>query len=507
MKAITRVLDSMTMYRVVLYYLIALNAVGLVLAALGKLQFGFFALFLALVILLTTCWGMSKLFAYTFRAYTGGESSIITALILSLIITPMLTWSSLAFVFIAGLLAIGTKYLLVIHRVHIFNPAAIAVVLTALFAGQAASWWVGGAAMLPFVLVGGVLVVIKLRRWMLVTSFLVVAFLLTCILGIGSGHLGSNLQGLVIQSPFFFFAFVMLTEPMTLPARLKHQGWYAVLVGLLFPPQVHFGGFFLTPEIALVVGNAFAFVTSPRVRIRPVLNQRQNAYGPNMADFVFAVDRPFTYEPGQYMEWTLPHKRVDSRGNRRYFTLASSPTEPNLRLGISLPQGGSSFKRALVALPQHGKRSALSATQLGGDFVMPKDAGIKLVFLAGGIGITPFRSMIKYLLDRHETRDIILLYSEYQRSRIAYANIFEEARGAFGLKVVYFLTEETNRVDDSRYRYGFITDVAIKEEVRDYSSRQFYVAGSSPFLSAMTGHLQQIGVERNRIRKDYFPGC
>src|SRR5258708_34079548 len=108
------------------------------------------------------------------------------------------------------------------------------------------------------------------------------------------------------------------------------------------------------------------------------------------------------------MEWTVGHAHSDTGGNRRYFTLASSPTEKEVHLGVRFYDPSSSFQRAVVELPAG---STIVAGQVAGEFTLPKDPQKKLVFIAGGIGITPFRSMVKYLLDRDEKRAITLFYS------------------------------------------------------------------------------------------------
>jgi len=74
------------------------------------------------------------------------------------------------------------------------------------------------------------------------------------------------------------------------------------------------------------------------------------------------------------------------------------------------------------------------ASQLSGEFILPADESKKLVFLAGGIGITPFRSQIKYLIDTKQKRDIILFYSNRTPADIAYKEIFDQAQINFGLK-------------------------------------------------------------------------
>ena len=82
----------------------------------------------------------------------------------------------------------------------------------------------------------------------------------------------------------------------------------------------------------------------------------------------------------------------------------------------------------------------IMAGQLAGDFTLPRDKKKKLVFIAGGIGVTPFRSMVKYLSDRGEKRSVVLLYSNRTTAEIAYRDIFDEAARTIGLKTIYAIT-------------------------------------------------------------------
>src|SRR5581483_6853564 len=165
-------LNRVTMYRLVLYYLIALLAVAVGLAFLGVLPFDPYALVFSIGFLVAACSLTNWVFSRAFGVPANAESANLTALILALIITPLHSYGDLWFLGWAGVLAMASKYILAIHRRHIFNPAAFAIALTYLILNQDASWWVGSAPMLPFVVLGGILLVRKLQRFDLVLAFL-----------------------------------------------------------------------------------------------------------------------------------------------------------------------------------------------------------------------------------------------------------------------------------------------------------------------------------------------
>jgi ferredoxin-NADP reductase len=397
----------------------------------------------------------------------------------------------------------ASKYMLAIGRKHVFNPAAIAVVLTGLGAGQTASWWVGTASMLPFVLFGGLLMMRKVRKFQMAASFVLTSYIATIVYIIFShGDVLSALQKTTLSSALFFLAFVMLTEPITSPRTVKNQRWYGILTGLLFPPQVHLGSFFSTPELALAAGNIFSYIVSPQIKIFPLIKEKIRL-APGLVDFVFAPQAPVAYQAGQYMELTLPHEHPDSRGDRRYFTLASSPTESDIRFGVKFYAQGSSYKNAMLKM---NTDSPVVASQLSGDFVLPEDKSQKLVFIAGGIGITPYRSMVKYLLDTNDKRTATLLYSAQTSSQIVYTDVFEEARQRLGTNVVYCITHSTEQLPGPNYIPEPITADLIRNEVPDFAERLFYIAGSHNMVRDIKKELNGLGVSNSRIKIDFFPG-
>lgn len=498
-------LNKTTMYRLVLYYLAGLFGVALVFGFLGILPYPPSALVYSAVVLCVVSWITNRLFARVFNAPTNVESVYITALILVLIITPIAPTdvALLPFLIWVAIWAMASKFIFAIKRKHIWNPAAFAVALTAITIGHSATWWVGGnLPMLAFVLLGGILIVRKLRRADLVAAFFIASLLSVALSVLPDGNALVSVKLALLRAPIFFFAFVIITEPLTTPPTCFLRLCYGALVGVLFAPNIHLGPIYSTPELALLVGNVFSFLVSPKekylLRLTTIVKVAADTY-----DFVFSPDRPAHFHPGQYLELTVGHAHPDARGNRRYFTIASSPTESDIRFGAKFYPAPSSFKKALAAL-QPG--DTIIAGGCAGDFTLPEDPKRKLVFIAGGIGVTPFRSMVKFLLDIHERRTITLFYSNKTADQIAYKDIFDEAEIALGVKVVYTLDDAAKAPSNWGGHTGFVTAEMIAKEVSDYRERTFYLSGSHGMVSAFERTLLGMGVLRRNIKTDFFPG-
>ncbi len=505
-KWIDNLLNKVTMYKIVLYVLVFQLAIAFILSLLGFLPLNPFALLFSSIFFIGICWTTNELTSIYFNAPVNTESASITALILALIISPPSTPFDGAYFGLAiwaGVWAMASKYIFTIRGKHLFNPAAFAVALTAITFNQSASWWVGTMYMLPFVLASGLLIVKKLRRFDLLISFLIV----TIFSVVGSGiYRNVPLYPLVIKTlidtPIFFFAFVMLTEPLTAPQQRIERLSFGSIVGFLIAPWVHIGSFYSTPETALLVGNIFTYIVSSKEKFLLTIKEKI-VIAENTLDFVFSLDRPFDYKPGQYMEWTVAHQGPDSRGNRRYFTLASSPTEKDLRLGIKFYPKGSTFKQALM---NDGPKDKIVAAQLAGDFTLPSDPNEKLVFIAGGIGVTPFRSMIKYLTDKNEKRSVTMLYSNNTVNDIAYTDVFNVAEKNVGIKTIYTLTVPTAVPENWKGETGFIDAKMIQKNVPDYAERTFFLSGPHIAVVAFEKALKELGVRQSKIKKDFFPG-
>ncbi|MGA2614673.1 MAG: FAD-dependent oxidoreductase [Spirochaetia bacterium] len=289
---------------------------------------------------------------------------------------------------------------------------------------------------------------------------------------------------------------------MTSPKRFGLQLLHAALVAFLYQPQLSILGQNLTPEEALLAGNLFSFAVSPSFKLRLRLKERREIGG-GIVSFTFSRPEGFSHRLGQYMEWTLPLKGGDERGARRCFSIASSPTEPDLMIAARFNHKPSWYKQEMARM---ATGDAIIAGELGGDFVLPKSPRIPLAFVAGGIGITPFRSMIKYLVDKREQRDIVLLYSSSTEEEIVFRDVFHEAERKIGLKAVYTLT------DLSRVRAGWcghrgpIDGQMLGKEVPELASRRFFVSGPPGMVNAVVKLLRSIGVPRRQVRTDSFLG-
>jgi len=493
------------MYRLTLYYLATIFVVSFFASFAGLVLYGPLDILSGAFVVLVSCAIGNFLLAKVTGAMPNIESVFITAFIL-IFILPIQFPTNIPILIGASLIAMVSKYILAINKQHIFNPAAFAAVcIGVISANGVAIWWISAPVLLPIIIIGGLLLVRKIRRGQVVSFFLLTYLIFSAVISffnqVPISDFLSTFNILFVYSALLFFAFVMFTEPLTTPAHPKQQMFYAFCVAALYAlPQLRNLGFVVTPEMALAIGNIFSYFISPKEKFLLPLKDKI-ILAPGIYEFIFQKTSEFTFAPGQYMEWTLSHKKPDSRGNRRYFTLASSPTEDTVRLGVRLYEKPSSFKSAIVELANGSK---IIAGGLAGDFVLPKDKNEKLVFIAGGIGITPFRSMLKYLLDTSEKRDIVLVSINKIVEDIVYKDIFDQAVMMFGMKAIYTITEQVPQGWSGLT--GHLTPEMVSQQIPDFKERTFYVSGSHAMVTSCEAVLKELEIKKSKIKRDYFPG-
>jgi Na+-transporting NADH:ubiquinone oxidoreductase subunit NqrB len=256
-------LRRISVHRLMLYYLLALLLAAEIFCITRLLPYSPVDLAFSTLLIGAACWAGNWLFARVWGVKSSLESVWITALILILIITPMAPrdGAEIGYAIFASLWAIASKYILTVGRRNIFNPAAFGVALAAMALGSSVSWWIGGSLyFLPLVLAGGLLIMAKMDVTEMLAGFAAAA-LLTVALTAPSGDPLKAVSDIALHSMFFFFGFVLLTEPRTAPLGRLNRFVYGALIGIVFAPEIHLGAWYTTPEIALLLGNLFAAAT------------------------------------------------------------------------------------------------------------------------------------------------------------------------------------------------------------------------------------------------------
>lgn len=498
-------LGRMTMYRLMLYYLVTLLSAAVILSAYGYLPYDPARIMVSTMYLLVLCYVFNWFFATLFRVKMNPESHYITALILASIIGPLSIEFGGVLMFIAALAAMASKYILVRQKKHVFNPAATGALFVALLFGAGSSWWVGNIYLLPFILVGGFLILMKIGRIAMAGIFLgtfgAIEVALLSVLHVPVVMGARSVFTLQLISLLIFFASVMLPEPMTSPRNKKAQYYYAAGVAILAAGFGYVSS--MAPyalELALLSGNLLNRFIGNDSRVFLTLKRRE-AVARDTESFWFEPSRRIGYTAGQFMEWQVSHTSPDDRGIRRYFTLCSSPTEKQIMLTTKFSTSSSTFKVALRAL---NIGDVIESTGVGGAFTLPNDRSIPCVFIAGGIGVTPFRSMIKYLLDKNMAQPVTLLYSARTVEDFAFRELFQEAVDRGWLKVVYTITEA------APYgwlgKIGPINEDLIISEAPTHKDSLIYISGPQPMVAAFEQLLSGMGVRSEQIKTDYFPG-
>lgn len=207
----------------------------------------------------------------------------------------------------------------------------------------------------------------------------------------------------------------------------------------------------------------------------------------DVSTFWLKPENPLRYTAGQYIEMYLPHNNPDERGQKHWFTLSASPTEELISITTKFAgKNSSTFKKTLFSL-NPGVEVQISEPM--GDFVLPKDLKIPLVFVAGGIGVTPFRSIIKWLFDTSETRSIQVILAASTKADIVFAKLFNEYGAG--------LSEVTGER---------LTAKKIIQLIGGSENKRFYVSGPEPMVEELEADLQKNGVGKDQLIGDFFPG-
>ena len=220
--------------------------------------------------------------------------------------------------------------------------------------------------------------------------------------------------------------------------------------------------------------------------------------------FAFDLEgQGFPFKPGQYVQITQgapPYQ--DEKGNSRSFSIASSPEDPLLLIATRLT--GSAFKRSLVEVAL-GARVGVQGPM--GSFVLPQDATGPVALVAGGIGITPFHSMIKMATEQKLPHRLTLIYSNRTPRDAPFLKELElwEAENP-NFRLVATMTALESSSTTWQGRRGYVDGRMIREVLRTPERFLFYVAGPERKVSGVTQVLTEAGVSQDMVHSEEFPG-
>jgi ferredoxin-NADP reductase len=207
-----------------------------------------------------------------------------------------------------------------------------------------------------------------------------------------------------------------------------------------------------------------------------------------------------SFRPGQYFFVTLPDiGHQDERGLRRHITVVTSPNEG--ALGFATRMRDSAFKRTLAELPVG---TEVEVEQPKGAFALPEDPSRPLVFVAGGIGITVFRSMLHYIRDEVLPYRVTLIYSNRDRASTAFLDELRDLeRELPDLRLILTMTQdpawdgETRKID-AQFFHDYLGE--------DLNELTFLVAGPPAMVEGVQQALAVAGVKEENVIAERYSG-
>lgn len=211
---------------------------------------------------------------------------------------------------------------------------------------------------------------------------------------------------------------------------------------------------------------------------------------PGVESFIFEPAEQLSWKAGQFLHYVLHHEPTDDRGSDRWFTVASAPHEGHVMVTTRFTdENGSSFKKALKEL-KIGE--TIEVSDVDGDFLV-EDPDAEYVFIAGGIGITPFRAILKALDHEGKKVKAKLLYSNRDTNIPYKAELDALAANNPDFSVTYVVS-------------GRIDEAAIRAAAPDLQKPIFYVSGPEPMVNGFNDMLKTMGVPEANVKGDWFPG-
>jgi ferredoxin-NADP reductase len=235
---------------------------------------------------------------------------------------------------------------------------------------------------------------------------------------------------------------------------------------------------------------------------KTVLLRKEEIADGTMA-FHFEKPGGFAFKAGQFGDFTLINpEETDAEGNTRGFSLASAPYEGDLMFATRMRD--TAFKRVLKTM-EVGTAVSLDAPY--GSFTLHNNSRIPAVFLTGGIGVTPVRSIVLEAAHDNLPHKIFLFDSNRRPEDAAFLNELMEAQEKNpNYKFVGTMTEMEKSSRNWDGETGYITKPMLVKYIGDLTLPIYYIAGPAAMVAAMRKTLNEAGVDDDNIRTEEFSG-
>ncbi len=215
----------------------------------------------------------------------------------------------------------------------------------------------------------------------------------------------------------------------------------------------------------------------------------------------FRKPERFRFTAGQFAFVTAPDMGFhDDEGLRKPFSIASAPYEDELIFAVRITD--SAFKRTLVEMPP---ASSITVEQAVGSFTLPGDASLPLVFLAGGLGVAPFRSMVLQALHDRTDHRITLFYSSRYPEEAVFLGELEAADAQSpNIAVLPTVTRGVSAGGEWKGLTGRISADMIRDRCRQWHEAHYYLSGPAAMVDGMRAVLDEMGIDRGRIKREIW---
>jgi len=232
------------------------------------------------------------------------------------------------------------------------------------------------------------------------------------------------------------------------------------------------------------------------------LEKREEIAEGTMA-FHFEKPDGFQFKAGQYLNLALiDPPETDDEGSTRTFSIASAPEEDDLMVATRMRN--TAFKRVLNQMPLEKE---LKISGPFGSFTLHRDESRPAVFLTGGIGVTPFRSIVASAARNKLPHRLFLFYSNRRPEDAAFlAELQQLEKENSKYKLIPTMTQMEKSGREWNGKTGYIDQTLLAEVISDLRAPIYYSAGPPEMVAAMRKMLEDIGVSDSDIRTEDFAG-